>query len=215
MHKISLLAAKFSSEVFMWFAKKWLVSEVIPFNPQGRMAAKLTLPLSYLLDDFGKSPYTEAIFKLKKTVWKPVFTLCMVRVQIPSVLLTNNWCFFFFFLPAFKIKDGEKQRSLFGSNKESIAFTIISLTVAAKPVGPHIPMIPHARYFSRADEGLMQRTYSESNTEQKLCFEAAWSSELLLRTHEFWRRPGNYTGNSGGLLHIHVPHPICFYTVCV
>ena len=121
MHKISLLAAKFSSEVFMWFAKKWLVSEVIPFNPQGRMAAKLTLPLSYLLDDFGKSSYTEAIFKLKKTVWKPVFTLCVVRVQIPSVLLTNNLCFlFFFFLPAFKIKDGEKQRSLFGSNKESI-----------------------------------------------------------------------------------------------
>ena len=87
--------------------------------------------------------------------------------------------------------------------------------VAAKPVGPHIPMIPHAGCFSQADEGLMQRTYSESNTEQKLCFEAAWSSELLLRMHEFWRRPENYTGNSGGLLHIHVPHPICFYTVCV
>lgn len=49
--------------------------------------------------------------------------------------------FFFSFLPAFKIKDGETQRSLFGSNKESIAFTIISLMVAVKPVGLHIPMI--------------------------------------------------------------------------
>lgn len=63
-------------------------------NPQGSMAARVTLPLSYLLDGFGKS-YTEAIFKLKKTVWKPVFNLC-VRVQTPSVLLADN-CFFFFF----------------------------------------------------------------------------------------------------------------------
>ena len=176
------------------------------------MAARLTLPLSYLLDDFGKSSYTEAIFKLKATVWKPVFTLCMVRVQTPSVLLTNNWCvFFFFFLPAFKIKDGEKQRSLFGSNKESIAFTIISLMVAAKPVGLHIPMIPQFKVLFTSG----WRVKAENLQWIKHRTEAAWSSELLLRMHEFWRRPGNYTGNSGGLLHIHVPYPIRFYTECV
>lgn len=52
----------------MGFAEKCWVSKVIPFNPQGCMAAREILPLSYLLNDFGKPSYTEAIFALKNSL---------------------------------------------------------------------------------------------------------------------------------------------------
>lgn len=102
MLEIFLLAAEVSSEVFIWFVKKCLVSEVIPLNPQGNLWAGIALPSCYLVDDSGKPPHTEAGWTFKKTVRKPAFTLCLIRLQTFRVLLADNClCFFVLSLVGF------------------------------------------------------------------------------------------------------------------